>query len=271
MFLSLPSQAGSVSQFQLTIPTLTDTAEIDGEFDEAVWQQAALAELRYETQPGENTAAPVYTEARIYATQTSLFVAFIAKDSQPQRIRATLKDRDNLWGDDLVGIKLDTLNNARLAYQFFINPLGVQLDSIENELTGEESEAWDGIWKTAGKITADGYQVEVELPLRLFNFDDKKPIQDWGFELIRYYPRNENHRLSTHKIDRNISCQLCQLGVATGLASAKQGQDLQITPAFVATRNEHKTAHGWQTDTDYEPGFDLRWGNECPHLVECNH
>lgn len=260
VLLSSPSLAGSVSQFQLTIPTLEDAANIDGEFDEAVWQLAAQVELGYETQPSENTAAPVYTEARIYATQTSLFVAFTAKDSQPQHIRATLKDRDNLWGDDLVGIKLDTFNNARLAYQFFINPLGVQLDSIENELTGEESEVWDGIWKTAGKITAEGYQVEVELPLRLFNFDDNKPVQEWGFELIRYYPRNENHRISTHKIDRNISCQLCQLGVATGLASAKQGQDLQITPSFVANRNEQKSANGWQTESNYEPGLDLRWG-----------
>jgi len=260
VFISAPCMAGFASQFQLTIPTLDSAANIDGEFDEAVWQHAALTELRYETQPGENTTAPVYTQAKIFATQTSLFIAFIAKDSQPKQIRATLKDRDNLWGDDLVGIKLDTFNNARLAYQFFINPLGVQLDSIENELTGEESEAWDGIWKTAGKITAEGYQVEVELPLRLFNFYDKQSIQTWGFELIRYYPRNENHRISTHKIDRNVSCQLCQLGVASGLASAKQGQDLQITPAFVANRNEQDTENGWQAETDYEPGLDLRWG-----------
>lgn len=259
-FLPVTCLAGYASQFQLAIPTLNSAANIDGELDDAIWQQAAVTELKYETQPGENIAALVKTEARVYATKTSLFVAFTAKDINPKLIRATLKDRDKLWSDDLVGIKLDTFNNARLAYQFFINPLGVQLDSIENELTGEESEAWDGIWKSAGKITADGYQVEVELPLRLFNFDDKKSLQEWGFELIRYYPRNEKHRLSTHKIDRNTSCQLCQLGVASGLAGAEQGQDVQITPTFIANRNEHKQADGWEADNNLEPGVDLRWG-----------
>ncbi|MGL5668089.1 MAG: hypothetical protein ACRDD9_18375, partial [Shewanella sp.] len=51
VFLSSPSLAGSASQFQLTIPTLEDAANIDGEFDEAVWQLAAQVELGYETQP----------------------------------------------------------------------------------------------------------------------------------------------------------------------------------------------------------------------------
>ncbi|SQH77312.1 protein of unknown function [Shewanella benthica] len=34
---------------------------IDGRLDEHQWQQAANAELKYETSPGENIAAPVAT------------------------------------------------------------------------------------------------------------------------------------------------------------------------------------------------------------------
>ncbi len=32
----------------------------------------------------------------------------------------------NVWDDDSIGIKLDTYNDSKLAYQFFINPFGVQ-------------------------------------------------------------------------------------------------------------------------------------------------
>ncbi|SQH77313.1 protein of unknown function [Shewanella benthica] len=45
--------------------------------------------------------------------------------------------------------------------------------------------------------------MEMELPLRLFNFDSKLDMQTWGIEFIRFYPRDKTHRLSTHSIDRN--------------------------------------------------------------------
>ncbi|MGB0893569.1 MAG: DUF5916 domain-containing protein [Parashewanella sp.] len=254
--------AGTPENFSITIPTLSQAANIDGELSEPQWQNAATTHLTYETRPGENTQAPVTTQAKIYSTKTSIFVAFIADDPNPQAIRANLRDRDQSWGDDTVGIKFDTFNSERLAYQFFINPYGVQADSIENELTGRESDAWDGIWYSAGKLTDKGYQVEVELPLAMFNFDDTKSVQQWGIELIRYYPRSEIHRISTNKIDRSNNCQLCQIGLATGLKGATQGSGVQITPSLVASRNSERELApitDWNSDNEVEVGLDLRW------------
>ncbi|WP_175405813.1 carbohydrate binding family 9 domain-containing protein [Shewanella sp. MEBiC00475] len=261
--VSLSVFAGSSQQFHLDIPTINEDIEVDGEFNEPAWQQAAQVMLKYETSPGENIAAPVTTYAKVYASKTSLYFAFIAHDPSPDKIRVNLRDRDKSWGDDMVGIKLDTFNNARLAYQFFINPYGVQSDSIENELTGQESDAWDGIWYSKGKLTDQGYQVEIQLPLRLFNFDDRNPLQTWGIELIRFYPRNETHRISTHQIDRNVSCQLCQLGTASGLAGATQGKDLQLTPSLVADQSSQRDVaptQPWSDENNVEVGLDLRWG-----------
>lgn len=267
MLGSFGAQAGDAGNYKITIPMLDTPATIDGNLDEAIWQHAAPTQLKVETSPGENTPAPVITDARVYATADSLFVAFTAHDPNPERIKANLSPRDKNWGDDLVGIKLDTYNDARLAYQFFINPFGVQADSIENELTGSESDAWDGIWYAAGKLTDSGYQVEVELPFRMFSFDNAGN-QEWGFELIRYWPRDENHRLSTQARDRNNNCTLCQLGVATGLSGLEQGNDLQITPSIVANHHRQRDLPGsaqspageWQDDTQVEAGMDVRWG-----------
>ncbi|QYK02724.1 carbohydrate binding family 9 domain-containing protein [Shewanella psychrotolerans] len=267
LILPFTALGGSAEQFQLTLPTLETAAVIDGELDDSVWQNAATTKLRFETNPGENTLAPVETEAKIFATKTSLFVAFYAFDPDSNetsdRVRANFADRDGVWGDDLVGIKLDTFNDSRLAYQFFINPYGVQMDSIENELTGQESDAWDGIWYSAGKKTAKGYQVEIELPLRMLNFNSQLDRQTWGIELVRFYPRNQQHRLSTHKIDRNNGCQLCQMGIATGLNEAESGSDLQLTPALVFNRSGTRDIDpvgDWNNDDNIEPGLDIRWG-----------
>ncbi|BAJ01628.1 carbohydrate binding family 9 domain-containing protein [Shewanella violacea] len=259
--------SGTSEQFHIDIVTLEQGATIDGRLDEPQWLQASITELKYETSPGENIAAPVATQVKIFATETSLFVSFVAQDpdssASSNLIRANITDRDSLWGDDLVGIKLDTFNDERLAYQFFVNPYGVQMDSIENELTGQESNAWDGIWHSSARKTPQGYLVEMELPLRLFNFDSSLDIQTWGIEFIRFYPRDKNHRLSSHSIDRNNNCQLCQLGTSTGLEGLESGQDLQLTPSLVMNRSSQRDldpSQEWKSDNNIEPGLDIRWG-----------
>ncbi|QSX28759.1 carbohydrate binding family 9 domain-containing protein [Shewanella cyperi] len=256
------AHAGLDSQFSIQIPTIETAANIDGELDDAVWAKAGRASLTYETRPSENGPAPVATEAFIYASKDTLYVAFEAKDPNPDEMRAHLRARDDVWGDDLIGIKLDTFNSAKLAYQFFVNPLGVQLDSIENELTKQESAAWDGIWYSAGTRTATGYRVEMALPLTLFSFDSDKDEQEWGIELIRFYPRNEDMRFSTHKIARDNNCQLCQLGVARGLEQAEQGKGIQLTPSLVAKGHRSRGPEDgakWQDEKDLDPGLDMRW------------
>lgn len=259
---SLIANAGQENQFNIEIPTLSGSIKVDGHFDEPQWKNAATTEITIETSPGENITAPVTTEVKLYSTDTSLFLAFTAYDPTPSQIRANLSDRDSVWGDDLVGIKLDTFNDARLAYQFFVNAYGVQMDSIENELTGSESDAWDGIWYTAAQRTETGYQVEIELPYRVLNFDNSAK-QEWGVELVRFYPRSEQHRLSSNQIDRNNSCQLCQFGVMTGMSNLEQGNDLQITPSVVFNRNSQRPLalnSDWESENDIEPSLDIRWG-----------
>ena len=61
--------------------------------------------------------------------------------------------------DDHVLVQFDTFNDQRRAFQFRINPLGVQADAIFSEVGGSEDFSWDMIWKSAGSITDFGYTV----------------------------------------------------------------------------------------------------------------
>ena len=47
-------------------------------------------------------------------------------------------------------------------FEFFVNPLGVQMDLSINDVGGGEDETWDALWNAAGRITASGYVVEME-------------------------------------------------------------------------------------------------------------
>lgn len=270
LFSSLFSCCLAVSQefdhkSNITIPRIQGEITIDAKLEDVQWQQATKIAMNIVTRPSNNTPSPIDTQALLVENGEILYIAFIAKDPNPSEMRAFLKDRDRSWGDDLVGVKLDTYNDQRTAYRFLSNPLGAQIDGIESEVTKKESDSWDGIWQSAGKVTDDGYIVEMALPLRMLNFDESKNVQNWGMELMRFYPRSQFLRLSNMPLDRGNSCELCQLATATGFEGGKQGNNLMITPALVVAKVEERDEDDidnkdWQSETSVEPSLDIRWG-----------
>ncbi|MGS2721164.1 DUF5916 domain-containing protein [Paraglaciecola aestuariivivens] len=245
------------------IPNITGDIVLDGELDEQQWRQATELSLNFVTHPFENTRPPVATKVRVFENGDTLYVAFVAQDTSVQDISAFYRDRDGIWSNDLVGIKLDTFNDSRLAYQFFTNPLGIQADAIQNEMTGRESDSWDGIWQSAGKLVADGYQVEMAIPLRILNFAEGQENKTWGAEFVRFYPREDRLRISNVPYDRNNSCNLCQLGAINGFKQAKQGKNLAVIPTLVLGKGQSRSPESsldWSDSDNKEVGLDLKWG-----------
>lgn len=250
---------------KISIPRIQGKIRIDANLNDPQWQQAKKISMNIVTRPYNNAPSPVDTQALVVENGEVLYIAFIAKDPNPSEIRAFLKDRDRSWGDDLVGVKIDTYNDQRTAYRFLSNPLGAQIDGIESEVTKKESDAWDGIWQSAGKVTKDGYIVEMALPLRMLNFNENKDIQTWGMEFMRFYPRSQFLRISNITLDRGNSCELCQLATVTGFKGVRQGNNLIIIPALVATAVEERDEASsddsdWHRETNVEPSLDVRWG-----------
>ncbi|MGK0268105.1 MAG: hypothetical protein ACI8Y3_000714, partial [Paraglaciecola sp.] len=247
----------------LDIPNIAGEIKVDGVLDDLHWQQAKQLELNYVTRPFENTQPPVTTQVKIFENGDTLYVAFIAQDPKVENLSAYYRDRDGIWSDDLVGIKLDTFNDSRLAYQFFVNPLGIQADAIQNEMTGSESDSWDGIWQSAGKIVAAGYQVEMAIPLRILNFKEGSDKKVWGAELVRFYPREDRLRISNTPLDRNNSCNLCQMGSISGFKQAKQGQNLALVPTLVLGKGQSREPEEsleWNDSDNQAISLDVKWG-----------
>ena len=249
----------------LSIPRVTPAIVVDAELNEPQWQQALEMPIIYDTKPAENTPAPVKTMARVMEDGEFFYISFVAEDPDPSQIRAYYRDRDKMWDDDSIGIKLDTYHDSKLAYQFFVNALGVQGDAIENEITKTESDAWDGIWQSAGKITATGYQIEVAIPLRLLNFNDRLDLQRWKLELLRFYPRDVRHRLSSNKIEREDPCWICQMQTVEGFRGVQQSNHFTLVPSLVMGVEQQRdvTPEGnsdWKSDRNIEPSLDVKWG-----------
>jgi hypothetical protein len=246
------------------IPRTDRSINIDGALDEKAWQEAARIDINIETRPGENIPAKVGTVAYLIEDGDSLYVAFVAEDPDPTAMRAYLRDRDSAWNDDFVGIVVDTYGDERRAFEFFANPLGVQMDLTYDDINGNEDDSWNAIWGSAGQINDDGYVVEMQIPLSQLRFPRVDGKQTWGIDLLRFYPRDHRYRFSNNPQDRNVNCYLCQLMKIQGLPDAEPSEDLEIVPTLTASQVDSTDDPGIvplsSGDTDTEVGVTVRWG-----------
>lgn len=247
----------------MSIPRLPTEISIDGQIKKDEWQNAQTIFLDNVTQPYENIPAPVKTEVKYFENGETLYIAFVAHDPNPQQIRSFYHERDRASRDDLVGVRIDPYGDHRIVFEFFVNPYGVQNDSIENVVENDESSSWDGIWDSAGLSTDFGFQVEIAIPLRNFNFNSKQGSQDWAMEFVRLYPRNERYRISHIKIDRNNDCLACQMPKVSGFKEIQQGKSLSLTPTLVVDHQEKRDLvenTNWASENNHEVGLDIKWG-----------
>lgn len=238
--------------------------KIDGVLDEAAWSAATVIDLAYETRPAENQPASVKTECLVTYDDDRLYVAFRAQDPDPSQIRAHLSDRDSAFSDDFVGIVLDTFNDERRAFEFFVNPLGVQMDMFNDGVSGNEDDSWDALWWTAGQITGTGYIVEMAIPFSSLRFPRSQEAQTWGVDILRFYPREQRRRIASQPMDRNVSCYLCQISKMTGFAGVTPGRNIELDPTVTAGRSDLRQgplgSPIQEGDVESDVGLTGKWG-----------
>lgn len=256
---------GDVQRKTHTVTRATSDIEVDGRLDEAAWAEAtAVLAVPYEWFPGDNSAAPVKTRVFVTFDDGHLYVAFHALDPDPGAVRAHLADRDTQRRDDLVGIEIDTFNDRRRAYRFQVNPLGVQLDAQISDVDETEDVSWNAIWDSAGRLTADGYVVEMAIPFKQIRFPRSGPeARTWGILAYRDYPRDVFHQLKSTPNDRDLDCRVCQYEAIAGFDNLATGYNLELTPTLTADRTDRRERPDGPLvdgDEDFELGATTRWG-----------
>jgi hypothetical protein len=170
LLLSFSPPAWAQNRPQFEVPRITQPPRIDAELDDEAWREDPLdigEWISYNPLRGEKFDKR--TEVRIAYDDRNIYIAFHCFDSEPDKIRTTISRRDSVFNDDWVGLSLDSAGTGQTAYHLFVNPSGIQMDALQTSSSGERFEA-DMIWDSAGKITDDGYVVEIKLPLQTIRF-----------------------------------------------------------------------------------------------------
>lgn len=228
--------AASADAFQpvfepaLTVSRAAGDIQIDGRLGDPGWTDAARADGFAEVSPGENIEPLVETEAYVTYDDDHLYVAFVCADD-PARLRATMCQRDLYDSDDAIGLQVDTFGDATWAYEFYVNPYGIQRDGMWTSVHGSDS-GFDMVWHSAARVTERGYTVELAVPLSGMRFPDTE-VQAWRVNFIRIHPRESNRQYSWAAYDRDEQCMPCQWGRLAGIEGVRPGKGLEFLPSFI--------------------------------------
>lgn len=150
-------------------PTRVETPPIlDGVLDDLAWAQAAAVTDFVTFIPEFGKPQAERTIAYAAYDRDHLYFAFRCLDPEPGRIKAAVARRDDILNDDFVCVNLDSFNDQQSLYGFYVNPLGIQADS--RFANNKEDFGVDLVWDSAGRLDAEGYCVEIRIPLKSLRF-----------------------------------------------------------------------------------------------------
>jgi hypothetical protein len=200
----------SGSQLVITAQRLSEPPKIDGELDDAVWQEAVRVGNFTEFEPEEGTKPDVETEVLVGYDDKNLYIGFMCYEGDIKQIRATLAKRDAIPGtDDGIGIIICTSENLDRGYSFGVNAYGIQEDEYQSAFSSDKS--FDTHWDAAAKILRDRWEAEVAIPFKSLSFPQAKE-QHWRVHFVRGRARETSFTYCWAPISRDIPSLFSQAG-----------------------------------------------------------
>ncbi|MFQ6083095.1 MAG: DUF5916 domain-containing protein [Candidatus Aminicenantia bacterium] len=238
-------------KYYLKIPRLSHLPKIDGILDDSAWKGALKIENFTQFEPEEGAKPSEKTIVYVGYDKKNFYFAFRCFDSEPEKIRASLSKRDQIFLDDFVGFIIDTFNAKKRAFQFVTNPYGIQEDSLVTEEPLKEDLSWDTFFISNGKIDKQGYTVEIAVPFKSLRFPST-PSQKWGLHIFRRI-RRKSERIHWIPLSRDINGYLIQAGTMEIEGEIERGKNTEIMPVLTSLKRLNEKFHP-------EGGINVKYG-----------
>ena len=215
------------------VPTLADFAGMSP--NSSLAKSMSKAENFTQREPDVGQPSSQRTEVYIGYDDENFYTVFLAFDSNPELIRGNFSARENIFGDDWVGVMVDTFNDQQSSFAFGSNPRAIQFDARWTEGSSGRrgfDPTFDAVWFNEGELNDQGYMVSFAIPFRSLRFNEIDE-QTWRIQFTRTIPRNnEESHWPEYSID--VEGRLNQAALLTGIRDVSPGNNYQIIPFFFA-------------------------------------
>jgi Domain of unknown function (DUF5916)/Carbohydrate family 9 binding domain-like len=238
--------------------------KIDGNLDDEAWKNIEPTGDFITLSPVFGKISTRNTKVKIAYDNTAIYVGAYMYD-HPSNIRRQLTARDVLDRQDvdIFTVGFDTYHDKQNAFIFKVSAANVQAD-LKISQSGISNGGvvyditWDAVWESKTSIKEDGWAAEIKIPLSAIRFA-KKDVQEWGINFARF-TRKENENSIWNPINPNISGELNQYGVWTGLNNIKPPVRLSFLPYLSGGFRISPTDKGNVTEFLKSGGMDVKYG-----------
>ena len=192
---------------------------IDGQLADSCWQSLQPLEAFATAVPVFGLKPAGHTEVRLFYSETALYVAAHCFTPHAGNIRRDGGIRDGERTGDWFQVSLDTWNDDQLSFDFTVSAAGVQYDT-------RNTSGWDANWQSAVSLQADGWTVEMRIPLTALRFPQKAE-QNWGLQLTRF-DRSTGEISTWNPQNPLVQDRVLQFGELTGLRDLHQLRRLAL-------------------------------------------
>lgn len=249
----------SNQQKVLRLKSTNASIKLDGIIDKA-WSEADSVSDFVQFQPYHNENPSVKSMAKVLTNQKSLFCLIICYDNKEYIQKNTGKLDD--FAGDFVSIMLDTFGDKRTAYKLAVSASGVRADSRMLDDARNRDYNWDGIWFADSKIYDWGFIVEMEIPYKSIQYDEK--LTEWGLDFDRWRPYNSED-IYWCSYEQNEGQRISKFGklIFEDFKPSDKGLNLEIYPVGItkAVYTDNK-----KYDVDPDAGLDIFY-NPSPKLT----
>ena len=127
---------------------------LDGILDEPAWQEADPATNFIQREPYQGEPATEKTAIRVLYDDEAIYFGVWAWDREPEKLIINHLEQDfSHQDDDGVSFYIDTFNDDRNSYGFYINPVGAKREMQSVDEGKYQIFEWEDVWDTKTQIT----------------------------------------------------------------------------------------------------------------------
>ena len=238
--------------------------QLDGQLDERVYHDVPPVTDFIQQEPNEGAPAGDQTEVWVTFDADTLYVSARCWSRDPDRIVANEMKRDSfgMYGNETLGVVLDTFYDRRNAFAFTTNAIGGLFDAL---VTDERSQNidWNTVWDVRAGRFEDGWTVEIAIPFKSLRYR-AGPAQMWGVNIQRRVASTNETSFLT-PIPASLSWagayKMSSAATLVGLEVPASGTRLEVKPYGISdVTTDLARAPDERTLAGGDVGFDVKYG-----------
>jgi hypothetical protein len=232
-----------------------NSPKIDGLLDDECWQLGKWSGDFTQRQPYGGSPATEKTFIKVVYDYRNLYVGILCLDSEPDKIRNILDERD-LFAGDFAAIALDSYFDKRTAFEFGLTAAGQKLDQ-KHLGDFELDKNWNAVWKGKTTVNDSSWIAEMEIPFSQLRYT-KKDDYIMGLHFSRIISR-KSELSNWDYTPKTAPARVFLFGEIDGIHNIMNSRQIEFLP-YGLTSIEYKGANKAFDPMTFNAGIDAKIG-----------